>query len=448
MARRTPQPTDEEAANPLAGVGEEAPEDVQPLEQPPPAPPARVPPVVGPRGGEVVLLPLAIVGAYGVLRAAGPVLLLFVIAGLAALLLNPIVAFVQRARIPRGAAVGIVIVTLLAGLVGLGFLLANPIADQVQNFQHAVPRYVKDANSTLASLQDWLDRKGIDVQVKEEGQTALQTLGERIGGGAGDVVSFTRDALQTLVEGGLALILVIVLTVYMLVYGDRIGAIARAVMPRGDGTPEDDFPTRIQASLFGYVRGQLLFSLIMGTSAGVMLWVLGTLGIFPDGATYAVACGAFYGFAELIPYIGPAIGGFPPVLLAALSNDPLDAVWLIVAFTVLQQIEGHVVAPNLFGQALRINPLLVIFALLLGGRLAGFIGAFIALPIAATLRETIVYLRRHVVFQRWDLPMEAKRAARCPECGEPVPRGTPECPHCGTELAADDETVAAAASAP
>jgi predicted PurR-regulated permease PerM len=440
--------TDDEAANPLAGVGEDAPDDVAPLHDTPPAPPARVAPVVVPRWVELVLLPLAIVGAYIVLHAAGPVLLLFLIAGLIALLLNPIVTLLMRAHIPRGAAVGIVMVTLVAGLVGLGFLLANPIGDQVQRFQHAVPRYVHDANSSLADLQRWLDRKGIDIQVKEEGQTALQTLGERVGGGAGDVVSFTRDALQTLVEASLALILVIVVTVYMLIYGDRIGGVVRAVVPPGDGTPEDDFPTRIQAALFGYVRGQLLFSLIMGASAGVMLWILGSLGIFPDGKTYAFAFGAFYGFAELIPYIGPAIGAFPPVVIAALSTDPLDAVWLIIAFTALQQLEGHVVAPNLFGQALRINPLLVIFALLLGGRLVGFIGAILALPIAAILRETIVYMRRHVVFQRWDLPMERKRSARCPECGEPVPRGAPECPHCGTELPADDESVAAAASAP
>ena len=79
----------------------------------------------------------------------------------------------------------------------------------------------------------------------------------------------------------------------MLIYGDRIGAVVRAVVPPGDGTPEDDFPTRIQASLFGYVRGQVLFSLIMGTSAGLMLWVLGSLGIFPDGKTYAIAFGAW-----------------------------------------------------------------------------------------------------------------------------------------------------------
>jgi predicted PurR-regulated permease PerM len=253
------------------------------------------------------------------------------------------------------------------------------------------------------------------------------------------------------VEGGLALILVIVHTVYMLVYGDRIGAVVRAVVPPGDGTPEDDFPTRIQASLLGYVRGQLLFSLIMGTSAGVMLWVLGALGIFPDGQTYALAFGAFYGFAELIPYVGPAIGAFPPVVIAALSSHPLDAVWLIIAFVVLQQLEGHVVAPQVFGQALRINPLLVIFALLLGGRIAGFLGAFIALPIAAILRETVVYFRYHLKFQRWDLPAARPRTepqARCPECHALVPRDARECPACGTELPEGDEAASASASAP
>ena len=93
-------------------------------------------------------------------------------------------------------------------------------------------------------------------------------------------------------------------------------------MPRGDGTPEDDFPTRIQQAVLGYVRGQLLFSLIMGTSAGVMLFVLGSFGIFPDGKTYALAFGAFYGFAELIPYVGPAIGAFPPVFAALLGAGP------------------------------------------------------------------------------------------------------------------------------
>ena len=269
--------TEEEAANPLDDVGEPAPES-PPLKQPTPAPPANVPRVLVPRWVQMVLLPVAIAGAYILLQAAGRVLLLFIIAGLIALLLNPFVALLQKLRIPRGASVGIVMVAMVSLLVGLGFLLAKPIADQASSFQSDVPGYVDDANRELADLQDWLDRRGIDLEVKQEGETALQTIGERITGGAGEVVNFTREAVQILVEASLALILVIVVAIYMMIYGDRIGAIARAVMPPGDGTPDDDYPTRVQASLFGYVRGQVLFSLIMGTSAGVMLYVLGSLG--------------------------------------------------------------------------------------------------------------------------------------------------------------------------
>ena len=445
------QHTDPDAADPLDEVGEDAPEGVQPFKQRTPAPPARVEPVVVPRWVQMVLLPLGIVGAYLLLKAAGSVLLLFIIAGLIALLLNPLVAFLVRIRVPRGAAVAVVMIGLVASLVGVGFVLAAPISDQASSLQREVPGYVDDANDSLANLQNWLDRRGWDIEVKREGETALQTIGERITGGAGEVVGFTRDAVQRLVEASIALILIIVLSIYMLIYGDRIGAVVRAVVPPGDGTPDDDFPTRVQASLFGYVRGQVLFSLIMGASAGLMLWVLGSLGIFPDGKTYAVAFGAWFAFAELIPYIGPAIGALPPVIIAALSDNPLDAVWLIIAFTVLQQLEGHVVAPNVFGQALRINPLLVIFALLLGGELAGFLGAFLALPIASIVRETVVYMHSHVRFQRWDLPAEMPpppRQEHCPECNALVPRGAPECPACGTELGDHDAAVSASASGP
>jgi putative heme transporter len=241
-----------------------------------------------------------------------------------------------------------------------------------------------------------------------------------------------------------------VISVYMLLYGERIGAGVRSVIHSADG---DDYPLRIQRAVFGYVRGQILFSLIMGTSAGVMLWVLGSLGIFPDGKTYALFFGAWYGFAELIPYIGPAIGAAPPVLISLFSGEPLDALWLTIAFTALQQIEGHIVAPNVFAQALRINPILVIFALLLGGQIYGFIGAFISLPLAAMVRESVVYFRRHYAFEPWDLPAAAEPAPdapprRCPECGAPCPERATECPACGTELGGPDAEAAATSSAP
>ena len=406
--------------------------------------------VAVPRWVQLVMLPLAVLGAVAVLEAAGRVLLLFIIAALVALILNPFVGLLRRAGLPRGLAVLVVMLCVVAIVTTIGFLLANPVADQVDAFRDNVPDIVDDANASLADVQQWLDDNGVNVQIADEGQTALGTLGQNLSRGSGELVAFTQDALRTLVEASLALILVIVISVYMLLYGERIGAGIRSVIHTADG---DDYPQRIQRAVFGYVRGQTLFSLIMGTSAGLMLWVLGSLGIFPDGKTYALFFGAWYGFAELIPYVGPAIGAAPPVLIALFSGEPLDALWLTIAFTALQQIEGHIVAPTVFSQALRINPLLVIFALLLGGQVYGFIGAFIALPLAAIVRESVVYFRRHYRFERWDLPSAAEPVPdslprRCPECGAACPERATECPACGTELGGPDAEAAATSSAP
>ncbi len=390
----------------------------------PGAAPQPVDPVVVPRWIQAVVLPLAIVGAYLLIKAAGPVALIFIVAALVALLLNPFVVMLQRAaRFPRGLAVLCVYLTLIVALTGIVALLADPIGDQVSKFSDSVPGIVDDANAQLSDLQDWLDDNGVDVQIADQGKTAFETLGDRVTEGSGDVVTFTRDAVTTIIEGSIALILIIVLSVYMLLYGQRIGSAVRSIVPRGDGTPGDDYPTRVQRAVFGYVRGQLLFSLIMGTSAGAMLWIAGTLGIFPDGKTYALVFGAWFGFAELIPYVGPAIGALPPIIVALFSDNPVDAVWLGIMFTVLQQLEGHVVAPTVFSQALRINPLLVIFALLIGGRLYGFAGAFLALPLAAVVRETFMYFREHLVLEPWGTPSAA--ALRALPAGGPIPPGAP-----------------------
>lgn len=395
--------------------------DAEPPQDPPepPAPPAGEPPLrlppaataagpapaplVVPRGVQLVLLLVALLALWAIARAAGTVLLLFLIAGVIALILNPLVKLLERRRLPHGAAVFAVYIGLLAALVGLGGLLANPVSDQVQNFQRDVPKLVDDATASLDDLQGWLDDKGIDIHVKDQGETALQTLESKVLRGSGDVVSFSRDILQRLVETSFALVLILVISIYMLVYAETIGNVVRSVMPRGAGTPDDDFPLRVQRAVFHYVRGQLLFSLIMGATAAVALWILGVLGIFPDGSRYALFFGAFFGLMELVPYIGPVLGAIPPILVA-LFDDPLSAIWVALLFLALQQLEGHVVAPQVFGHSLRINPLLIIFALLFGAELYGVVGAFVALPLAAILRETVLYLRRHVVLERWPVP--------------------------------------------
>jgi predicted PurR-regulated permease PerM len=382
-----------------------------PPTEPPTEPPRGPEPVVVPRWIQLVVLPLALLGVWALARASGPVLLVFAVAAVVALGLNPVVEALakplRKIHLPRGLAVLLVYLALVLVLLGVGLLLVNAIANQVESFQRNLPNLVDQANKSLADLQKTLNDNGIKVEITSQGRTALQTLQDNLSQSTGDIVSSARDILGTVVEGAFGLVLTIVISIYMLLYGPRIGAFVRRVLPQGDGTPDDDFPRRAQKAVFNYVRGQVAFSLIMGFSAGIVLWFLGVVGIFPDGQRYALFFGAFYGVMELVPYIGPILGGAPPAIIA-LFQDPLSGLWVILALIALQQLEGHVVAPQVFGRTLRINPLLVLAALLIGGQLYGIVGAFVALPLAALARETVLYLRRHLVLEPWGTPSSAE----------------------------------------
>jgi len=406
----------------------------------PPTAPAAEPKVV-PRWIQLVALPLGLLALYAILKAAGVVVLIFVTAAVTALILTPVVSTLQRFRFPRVLAIFTVYVGLLAILTLAGILLANPISDQVTTLRNDIPSITRSANQRLADVQDYFDRHNINIEIKKQGQTALQTLQDKVIGGTDSIVSFGTDLLTKIVTAGAGLILVLVLSVYMLVHGERIGNLVRRAMPPGNGSKDDDYPTLVVKAVAGYVRGQFIFSLVMGAGAGLGLWIYGVTGIFPDGQTYALAFGVFFGLMELVPYVGPFLGAAPPVLVA-LFQDPLTAVWVALLFIGLQQIEGHVASPLIFGHALRINPLLIIFALLFGFELFGILGSLMALPVAAVVRETVVYLRRHLVLEPWGTMnalevagIRARRRPLCSECGSELAPGDAFCSACGAEVA-------------
>jgi predicted PurR-regulated permease PerM len=398
------------------------------------ASPRTVAPVVVPRWVQLVMLPISLLALWALARAAGTVVLLLIVASLVALGLAPSVRLLQR-YMPRGLAILVVYLACFAVLIGVAILLASPVTSQITNFEHNLPQITRSANRDLGNVQSFLDKHGITVHITKQGQTALDTLQKTILKRSGDIVAFSRGLLSSLVTISFDLVLILVLSIYMLIYGREIGALIRRIMPPGDGTPEDDYPLLVQHAVSGYVRGQLLFSLIMGASAALVLTIFGMVGLFPDGERYAIFFGAFYGLMEFIPYIGPIIGPLPAVLLA-LFQDPISAVWLIVAFVGLQQLEGHVVAPQVFRISLRINPILIIISLLIGDQLYGIVGALVSLPVIAVIRQTVLYLRRHLVFEPWPAVAGVDRGVGLlPAPGEPEPDC---CPDCGARAAGDD----------
>jgi predicted PurR-regulated permease PerM len=368
--------------------------------QPPLAPAAQ--PVVIRRWVQLVLLPLALLAAWELAKAAGTIFLVLVIACLVALILAPPVRILERVM-PRGLAILTVYLGLLAVAVGIGFLLASPISDQIDHFERNLPSLIHDANRDLDNVQTFLNKHGIKVHLTKQGQSALKTLQKDVLKRSGAIVSFSRGLLTQLITIGFDLVLILVLSIYLQVYGRQIGELVRRLMPSGDGSRGDDYPRLVQQAVFGYVRGQLIFSLVMGGSATLVMYLFGVVGLFDAGTRYAAFFGAFYGFMEFIPYIGPIIGPIP-ALLVALFENPLSALWLLIAFIALQQLEGHVVSPQVFGHALRINPIIIIVSLLIGDALYGIIGSLVALPVAAVIRQTVVYLRDHTVFESWGPP--------------------------------------------
>jgi predicted PurR-regulated permease PerM len=179
---------------------------------------------------------------------------------------------------------------------------------------------------------------------------------------------------------------------------DRLAArIDRRFPPVPGTTPLIE---RMEQALLSYVKGQLALSVIIGASSGVGLWILGLTGLMPHGGKYALIFGVWAGVTELIPYIGPWLGAAPPVVYA-LVQHPLSALWVVLLFLGIQQLEGHVVVPKVMGHSLRLHPLLVIFGLLAGGEIYGLAGALLALPLLAAGRAIWEFVSERAELEPW-----------------------------------------------
>ena len=154
-------------------------------------------------------------------------------------------------------------------IAGIGVLLASPVTTQITHFEHNVPDIVRHANRELTTSRPGSTSTGSTSTSSSRARRALDTLQKDVLKRSGDIVSFSRDLLSAIVTIGFDLVLMLVLSIYLLIYGRQIGELVRRIMPPGDGTPEDDFPLLVQHAVSGYVRGQLLFSLVMGASAAI-----------------------------------------------------------------------------------------------------------------------------------------------------------------------------------
>ncbi len=281
-------------------------------------------PGVVPRWVQLALLPILLLAAWVIIQAAGKVVMMFIVAAIIALILNPVVNLLRRAGARRGLAVFAVYLGFFIALAAVGYLLAHPIANQATRFGKSLPHIIDEANKGLAEFQTEANESGFHIHILKQGQTALQTLESKVAKSSSTVAEVSGEVLKEAVAVLFDLIIVFVLSVYMLLYGERIGQVARNLMPGGHDPRTDDYPSLVQRAVSRYVGGQLLFSILMGLTTAIGLYIYGVLGIFPDGSKFAVAFGTIYGVAELIPYIGPISGRGDTRPRRAVYGGPAD----------------------------------------------------------------------------------------------------------------------------
>jgi predicted PurR-regulated permease PerM len=361
-----------------------------------------------PRWVQLVGLPVLLVLAFLLASTLGHVLFLFLTGGVIAFMLNPLVRDLTRLKVPRAVAVTIVYVVFAAVVTAVLIAIGVVAFDQARNAAQRIDDYVTEelpagqtgAEEDIDALQAWLDDHGLEsIQIREQVNDWIDSLSAgEISGYAQDAIAFAQGAAFSAVLLLFSLILIVVISIYMLLDMPRLERSIDSRFPPHGGPP---LTQQIEGALWGYVRGQAILSTVIGTSAGVGMWILGKTGLVEGADEYALLFGLWTAFIEVIPYIGPWLSAVPPALYA-LFVDPISVIWVALLFLFIYQVEGHVVVPNVMASALRLHPLLVIFGLLAGGELYGIAGVLVALPTMAGLRAIWGFFRERVQLERWD----------------------------------------------
>ena len=319
---------------------------------------------------------LAVVGTLLVVAAArriSHVLLLALVAFVLAVGLDPAVSWLGRRRIPRGWAVAIIFGGLVLFVVVFLALLIPLLTREVPQFARALPGYVAD----LQQRDDWLGRTFRHANVSVEVRQFIADLPSKVGGSFTTIVGAAGTAFGRVFD----VFTVGILCIYFMTSLPRLPATMARLVSRDRRAQVDLLLQRSFDKIGGYVSGNLITSAVCGAAT-----VLALLALRVD---YAVPLGLWAGVADLIPQIGAYLGALPAVLVA-LTKGPVWGVATVLFFIAYQQFENYVLAPRVYKSSIDLSPAAVILSTLAGGILAGFAGALLALPVAATIKVIVV----------------------------------------------------------
>lgn len=305
------------------------------------------------------------------------VVLPVIAAGFATALLAPGVRYLKRRRWPAMAATWVVMVAALGALVALVLVLAPSVGDQFDDVGQDVKEGVDKTLSWLSTGPLGLTEEQVDNAIDKVSSSLSENQSRVVGG--------VLAGVTLVVEVVVGILIALVLIFFFLKDGPEISAWLTSLVPERNRPHARELGKRLSTTMTGYLRGVAIIGLVDATLIGIVLLVVGVPLVLP------LAVLTFFG--AFLPLVGATMAGIVATLVALVSNGVTQALIVAVAVIVIQEVEGDVLQPIVMGRSVRLHPVAVLLALTAGAAIGGFIGAFLAVPIAAVVASWSGYLR-------------------------------------------------------
>ncbi|PIS05559.1 MAG: hypothetical protein COT81_00480 [Candidatus Buchananbacteria bacterium CG10_big_fil_rev_8_21_14_0_10_42_9] len=322
-----------------------------------------------------ILKVLAVLLALGFLYLIRDIIAVLFVAVILAAVIEPFVIKLQMRKVPR--ALGVLVVYLIIFLIfslALG-LLVPPMAEQISSLTRSFPSYWDSISKTYFQFRE----SSLSNALLGEIQTGLRSVNQEVGQISTGISQLGRGIFSfvgSLFGGLVSFILILVITFYLVVEENNLGLVIRSVAPKNIQPYLFNLFRRMQDKIGAWLRGQIILSVIVGLLILVGLWITG----HPYFLVLALLAAVF----EFIPYLGPIMAAIPAIFLALLQ-DPLLAVWVLIVYIVVQQIENNFLVPQIMRKAVGLNPVMSIVAMLIGAKLWGVVGIILAIPVATAI---------------------------------------------------------------
>lgn len=363
----------------------------------------------------VIVVALAYLGWRVADRLRG-VILLLVVAGFVALLLNPLVVLLQRPLRRRGIAVAVVTLVAVLAFAGLATAFGLPLVNGITHLARDLPTYVRSAQAGKGWIGRLVTKYHLQTWV-EKNSPKIASYGEDL---AHPALSVGKGAISVI----FSLLTIFVLVVLMLLEGPKMRSGLLNAMTEPHAQQVSRIAKEVNRSVIGYMLGNVATSVIAGVVVLVSLVLLGV----PFPFLWAL----WVALVDFLPMIGGALAGIP-VVLFAFTHSVLAGVATLIVFLVYTQVENHVLNPVIMSRTVRINPLLVLVAILVAASLGSWVGGIFGGFVAALLAIPVAGAGQVLVREAWVATAPSRAAPASAQLGDTAPAARGDAARTGAE---------------